>query len=155
MPSQNEHSHGRPDRPDRPDTPDVPRGPPPQAGDHGRPAGSPAAVPIAEIVDSLFAAFDTNAKDGFISVAEITAVLDPRGTRAGLTGKLAEIVTHVDTSRDGKLSPAEVTAALGSLDTNHDGNIDRGDFGASSDHESAVALIGVIMHLHHDAHHGG
>lgn len=143
----------KPDKPEKPEKPDVPKGPP-DADDHGRPEGTPAAVAITDIVGDLFTAFDTSAQDGTISLEEIKAVLAPNGKRVGLMGHLADIVADVDTSYDGKLSVAEVTAALGYLDTNDDGTIDRGDFGASADHDTAVALVGILMHLRPDGHHG-
>lgn len=107
---------------------------------------------VAEVVDELFARFDAN-KDKSLSLAELTAVLDPQAKHAKLDAALARVVALVDTNGDKQMSQAELTAAVGTLDTNHDGVLDHHDHlpGPEDDGEGgSIDLVGQLMPKLHD-----
>lgn len=102
---------------------------------------------VADVVDELFARFDAN-KDKSLTLAELTAVLDPQARHARLDAALAKVVSLVDTNGDKLMSQAELTAAVGTLDTNHDGVLDHHDHlpGPEDDGEGgSIDLVGQLM----------
>ena len=100
---------------------------------------------VEESTDRFFSWFDGN-KDGTITVAEIVATLDPSGGQAReLHGVVGKIVDLMDPNHDGKLTKAEVTAVLDSLDTNGDGTLTPADLGRELAHQGLAPVLGVML----------
>ena len=101
-------------------------------------------VAIDDVVASLTDRFDAN-DNGALTLAELLAVLDPRGHRQKLEDRLTELVAAVDTSDDGAMSEAELTAAVASLDANGNGRLDRGDHVPGPASPDEIDLVGVLL----------
>jgi Ca2+-binding EF-hand superfamily protein len=110
----------------------------------GAPQRGPSGVAIGDVVESLTSRFDAN-DNGALTLAELLAVLDPAGHRQKLHDALAPLVDAVDTSNDGAMSEAELTAAVSSLDTNGNGFLDRADQVGGPPSGDDVDLIGVLL----------
>jgi Ca2+-binding EF-hand superfamily protein len=101
-------------------------------------------VAIDAAVDSLTDRFDANDNDA-LTLAELLAVLDPRGHRQKLEDRLTDLVAAVDTDDDGAMSEAELTAAVASLDANGNGRLDHGDHVPGPASPDEIDLIGVLL----------
>ncbi|WP_395700246.1 EF-hand domain-containing protein [Aquabacterium sp.] len=100
---------------------------------------------VTEATDKLFVAFDTNA-DATITLAEISAVLDPGGHHPdGLNQVVQRVVGLIDTNDDGKLTKTEVTTALTKLDTNHDGVLSPADLRPSLAQDGLTPVLAALL----------
>jgi Ca2+-binding EF-hand superfamily protein len=111
-------------------------------GLHGTP---PAAPTIAQVVDGVFTHFDKDASTT-ISLAELLAVLDPKGTHTERDADLSALFKQIDTNTDSSLSVAEVTAAVTALDTDHSGTLTPADLVPGQMPDATVDLIGILLH---------
>ncbi len=102
------------------------------------------APTVTQVVDALFTRFDGN-QDAGITLAELLAVLDPKGHRGKLEAALKELVTAVDTDHSGSMSRTEMQAAVATLDRNHDGQLDHDDHVPGPPADDGVDLIGVLL----------
>lgn len=109
---------------------------------------APPTLPVpptaAELVDDVFGRFDTNS-NGSITLAELLAVLDPKSLHTRLDDALKQLVTVVDTDKDGAMSKAEVLAAVKSLDANGDGFFSHADHIPGPPADDSIDLIGVLL----------
>lgn len=124
----------------------------------GHPGGGDTTPPtpptVAQIVDEIFSTFDGNA-NGSVTLAELMAVLDPKGTHTHLDDALKSVVTLVDTDKDGGMSKAEVTAAVKLLDADGNGTLDHADHIPGPPDDGSIDLIGLLMPHLHDFQGGG
>lgn len=116
----------------------------------GGPRGDGIERTVIAAVDSLFTRYDADTSTT-ISLSELLAALDPKGTHADLDAKVTSLFTAVDTNGDAALSLAEITAVVAQFDTDGDGTIERGEHPAA-DAGDAVQLIGILLHGPHGAH---
>lgn len=125
--------HGDDDLPEPPGPP----APPPAAG--------PKAPTVEQVVDVLTARFDAN-DDAALTLAELLAVVDPKGRHAKVDTALTALVDALDQNHDGSLNRAELTAGVATLDTDGNGRLDHRDHvpGPPVDHDT-VDLIGVLL----------
>lgn len=119
-------------------------------GGPGGPRGDGIERTVIAAVDSLFTRYDADTSTT-ISLSELLAALDPKGTRTDLDAKVTSLFTAVDTNGDAALSLAEITAVVAQFDTDGDGTIERGEHPAA-DAGDAVQLIGILLHGAHGAH---
>lgn len=119
-------------------------------GDGGGPRGDGIERTVIDAVDSLFTRYDADSSTT-ISLSELLAALDPKGTRTELDAKVTSLFTAVDANGDAALSLAEITAVVAQFDTDGDGTIERGEHPAA-DAGDAVQLIGILLHGGHGPH---
>ena len=106
----------------------------------------PTPPTVAEVADKLIARFDQNA-DQALTATELSAVLNPKSKFALIDKMMTNLVSRVDTSKDGLVSEQEWVSALDRLDRNDDGLLSRADL-----HHGPGALIALVGSLyHHDA----
>lgn len=121
-------------------------------GGHGRPGGEgPSPVTVTHAVDAVFVRFDADT-NSTLSLTEILAVLDPKGSHADLGDKVADLLPAIDSNGDGGLSVAELTAAIQAMDTDGDGTLERSDRPVDATPTDAVQLVGILMHDHGHGH---
>lgn len=120
----------------------------PLSGDGPVEPGPPGPPTVTEVVDGLFARFDAN-DDKSLTLTELTGVLDPQNKHQKLDDALAALVAMVDKNADSRLSYAEVSAAVATLDTDGNGTIDHRDHVPGPPDDGSVDLIGQLMpHIH-------
>ncbi len=106
---------------------------------------TPAWPTLAEATDKLFVAFDTNL-DATITLAEVTAVLDPGGHHPDALNQVVQrVIDLIDTDKDGKLTKTEVSTALGKLDTNQDGVLSPADLRPSLAHDGLTPVLAALL----------
>lgn len=110
----------------------------------GGPKPVPTAPTVAQVVDTLVTRFDAD-KSSTVSLAELLAVLDPQARHNRLDDLLKAVVAAVDTDHDGQMSKAELTTAIGSLDSDDNGKLDHRDHVPGPPGDDAVDLIGVLL----------
>jgi len=106
-------------------------------------ANPPSPPTVAEVADKLIARFDQNA-DNALTATELSVVLNPKGKFALVDKMMANLVSRVDTGKDGLVSKAEWVSALDVLDRNDDGLLSRADL-----HHGPGALIALVGSLPH------
>lgn len=121
--------------------PGVPEPHPPIVAD---PPEAPRAPSIDEVVGALFNRFDAD-DDGGITLAELLAVLDPRGVRPRIGDAMASLLQSVDGDRNGAMSEAEMAAAVATLDATDDGTLNRDDHLPGPPQNDEIDLIGLLL----------
>ncbi len=134
-----------------------------KSGGHDAPSGSatptpekpaaetPKALPsIEQVADGLIKRFDQNT-DLEVSASELSAVLNPKGKFDLVDKMIGNLLTKLDTTKDGALDKSEWTSALKGLDKNADGALSRGDLQHGPD--ALIALVGILPH--HEPPPGG
>lgn len=106
-------------------------------------ANPPTPPTVAEVADKLIERFDQNA-DNALTATELSAVLNPKAKFAVVDKMMANLVSRVDSSKDGSVSEAEWVSALEALDRNDDGLLSRADL-----HHGPGALIALVGCLPH------
>jgi hypothetical protein len=101
-------------------------------------ANPPTPPTVAEVADKLIERFDQNA-DNALTATELSAVLNPKAKFAVVDKMMANLVSRVDSSKDGSVSEAEWVSALEGLDRNDDGLLSRADL-----HHGPGALIALV-----------
>jgi Ca2+-binding EF-hand superfamily protein len=110
-----------------------------------RPPGPPAPPTVEQVVDALMTRFDGDDSGG-ITLAELQAVLMPRGERPKLTEALQALVAAVDSNADGVMVEAELTVVVSLLDADGDGVIGREDkIPGPPVRDAEVDLIGLLL----------
>jgi Ca2+-binding EF-hand superfamily protein len=83
---------------------------------------------VEQMNKDRFAEMDSN-KDGFVTSAELAGVAGPE--------RAARMIEHLDTDKDGKVSPAELSARMLAMfdaaDANHDGTVTPAEQAAARD----------------------
>lgn len=105
----------------------------------------PMAQTVAQVVDAIFTGFDADASTT-ISLSELLAVADPKGTHTHEAAEITALFAALNTDGDTSLSKAEITAAVTALDTHADGTLDHSDFKPGQAHDNVLELMGVLHH---------
>ncbi|WP_284614709.1 EF-hand domain-containing protein [Aquabacterium humicola] len=122
--------------------PGVPEPLPPVMPD---PPEAPRAPTVDDVVDALFRRFDGD-HDSAITLAELLAVLDPRGVRPRIDDAMASLVGAVDSNHDQSISEAEMAAAVATLDADDDGTLNHDDhLPGPPQAADDVDLIGLLL----------
>lgn len=113
---------------------------------------APTPPTVADVVERVITRFDGDDDDS-VTLEELLALLDPEGTHTTVGERATAAFTQLDADASGKVDRAELTTAVGALDSDGDGLVGRDERAGDDD------AIGLLLHhpgpMHGGSHGGG